>query len=58
MKGGCYYGLQKTFQRSDLPEDVDKDNIKAVYKNSIMNITIPRKAAPKSEIKQIEIKTN
>lgn len=57
-----YYRMERSygsFQRVlSLPEDVDKDNIKAVYKNGIMNITIPRKAAPKSEIRQIEIKTN
>ena len=57
-----YYRIERSygsFQRVlSLPEDADQDNIKAVYKNGIMNITIPRKAAPKTEVKQIEIKTN
>ena len=57
-----YYRMERSygsFQRVlSLPEDADQDNIKAVYKNGIMNITIPRKAAPKTEVKQIEIKTN
>jgi HSP20 family protein len=56
-----YYRMERSygsFQRTlSLPEDVDQDDIKAVYKNGIMKITIPRKAALKTEAKQIEIKT-
>jgi HSP20 family protein len=57
-----YYRMERSygsFQRIlSLPEDADQDNIKASFKNGIMEITIPRKAAPKTEVKQIEIKTN
>jgi len=57
-----YYRMERSygsFQRVlSLPEDADQSNIKAVYKNGIMEITIPRKAAPKAEAKQIEIKTS
>jgi HSP20 family protein len=48
-----------SFQRVlSLPEDADQEKINAVYKNGIMEITIPRKAASKTEAKQIEIKTS
>jgi HSP20 family protein len=57
-----YYRMERSygsFQRTlSLPEDADQDDIKAVYKNGVMSITIPRKAASKTEAKQIEIKTN
>jgi HSP20 family protein len=57
-----YYRMERSygsFQRTlSLPEDADQDDIKAVYKNGVMNITIPRKTASKTEAKQIEIKTS
>jgi HSP20 family protein len=57
-----YYRMERSygsFQRMlSLPEDADQEKIHAVYKNGIMEITIPRKAAPKTEAKQIEIKTS
>ena len=57
-----YYRMERSygsFQRTlSLPEDADQDDIKAVYKNGVMNIKISRKAASKIEAKQIEIKTN
>jgi HSP20 family protein len=57
-----YYRMERaygSFQRVlSLPEDADQEKINAVYKNGIMEITIPRKAAPKTEAKQIEIKTS
>jgi len=57
-----YYRMERSygsFQRVlSMPEDADQGNINAVYKNGIMKITIPRKAAPKTEVKQIEIKTS
>ncbi len=56
-----YYRMERSygsFQRTlSLPEDADQDGISAVYMNGIMEITIPRKVAPKTEVKQIEIKT-
>ena len=57
-----YYRMERSygsFQRVlSLPEDADQNNINAVYKNGIMEITIPRKALPQTETKQIEIKTS
>jgi HSP20 family protein len=57
-----YYRMERSygsFQRTlSLPEDADQDKINAVYKKGIMEITIPRKAIPKTEVKQIEIKTS
>nr|WP_281357791.1 Hsp20/alpha crystallin family protein [Desulfobacter latus] len=56
-----FYRLERSygsFQRTlSLPEDADKDNIKADFKNGVLNITIPRKALPSgTKAKQIEIK--
>jgi HSP20 family protein len=57
-----YYRMERSygsFQRTlSLPEDADQDDINAVFKKGIMEIKIPRKAAPKPEVKQIEIKTS
>jgi HSP20 family protein len=39
-----------------LPEDADVDGISAVYKNGVMKISIPRKAAAPKDTKRIEIK--
>ncbi len=40
-----------------LPEDVNCDGISATYKNGVMTITLPRKALPPSEQRQIEVKS-
>jgi HSP20 family protein len=57
-----YYRMERSygsFQRMlSLPEDADQEKISGVYKNGIIEITIPRKAAPKTEAKQIQIKTS
>lgn len=46
-----------SFQRTlSLPEDVDKDKVRADFKNGVLNITIPRTALPGSQAKQIEIR--
>lgn len=54
-----FYRIERSygsFQRVlSLPEDVDQDAIKASFKNGILSITMPRKALPKGEVKQIEI---
>ena len=39
-----------------LPEDANSDNVKADFKNGVLNIFIPRKEVPESRTKQIEIK--
>ncbi|MBW2355307.1 MAG: Hsp20/alpha crystallin family protein [Deltaproteobacteria bacterium] len=56
-----YYRMERsygTFQRIlSLPEDVDQENIKAVFKKGVLTVTLPRKALPKSQVKQIEVKS-
>lgn len=55
-----FYRLERSygsFQRTlSLPEDADRDNIKADFKNGVLNITIPRMELPGTIAKQIEIK--
>jgi HSP20 family protein len=57
-----FYRMERSygaFQRVlSLPEDADQENIRAIFKNGVMTITLPRKALPKSEIRQIEVKTS
>ncbi|MGD9950705.1 MAG: Hsp20/alpha crystallin family protein [Desulfobulbus sp.] len=54
-----YYRIERSygsFQRVlSLPEDVDQDNTKAAFKNGVLSITMPRKAQPVGEVKQVEI---
>lgn len=54
-----YYRIERSygsFQRVlSLPEDVDQDGIKASFNNGVLTITMPRKALPKGEVKQVEI---
>ena len=55
-----YYRMERSygsFQRMlSLPEDADQDNVKATFKNGVLTVTMPRKALPKSDVKQIEVK--
>lgn len=57
-----FYRMERSygsFQRVlSLPEDADQENIKAVFKNGVMTITLPRKSLALSEVKQIEVKTS
>ncbi|MBM9616602.1 Hsp20/alpha crystallin family protein [Desulfobulbus rhabdoformis] len=54
-----HYRIERSygaFQRIlSLPEDVDQDSIKAAFKNGVLTITMPRKALPASEVKQVAI---
>lgn len=54
-----YYRIERSygsFQRVlSLPEDVNQESIKASFKNGVLSITMPRKALPKGEVKQIQI---
>jgi HSP20 family protein len=54
-----YYRIERSygsFQRVlSLPEDVDQEAIRARFKNGVLSITMPRKALPQGEVKQIEI---
>ncbi len=57
-----FYRMERSygsFQRVlSLPEDADQEHIKAVFKNGVMTITLPRKSLPQSEVRQIEVKTS
>jgi HSP20 family protein len=57
-----FYRMERSygsFQRVlSLPEDADQENIKAVFKNGVMTITLPRKSLPQSAVKQIDVKTS
>jgi len=60
-KKKSYYRLERfygSFQRTlSLPEDADQDGIKATFKQGVLTVTLPRKALPKSDVRQIAIKT-
>lgn len=56
-----YYRIERSygsFQRVlSLPEDANQDGIAATFKNGILTVTMPRKAAPQAHVKQIEIQS-
>jgi len=60
-KGKNYYRMERSygsFQRVlSLPEDADQDGVKATFKKGVLNVTMPRRALPKSDVKQIEVKS-
>lgn len=55
-----YYRVERSygsFQRVlSLPEDANQEDVKATFNNGILTIRMPRKALPKTDVKQIEIK--
>ncbi len=57
-----YYRMERSygsFQRVlSLPDDADQDKINATFKKGVLTVTMPRKALPKSDVKQIEVKTD
>ncbi|WDP91389.1 MAG: Hsp20/alpha crystallin family protein [Desulfobacter sp.] len=59
-KNKNFYRMERSygaFQRTlSLPEDADRDRIKAGFKNGVLDITIPRMAGSGSRARQIEIK--
>ncbi len=58
-KNKHFYRLERSygaFQRVlSLPEDADAENIKAIFKNGVLQVRIPRKARETEKRKQIEI---
>jgi HSP20 family protein len=60
-KNKNFYRLERSygsFQRTlSLPEDASKDEIKADFKNGVLNIEIPRLETQEGRGKQIEIKS-
>ena len=58
-KNKNYYCVERSygaFQRQlSLPEDADPEGVKAAYKNGVLTLTVPRKAAKADSTRQIEI---
>lgn len=54
-----YYRIESSYgaflRVLSLPEDVEQGGIKASFKNGVLSITMPRKALPKGEMKQVQI---
>lgn len=54
-----YYRMERSygsFQRMlSLPQDADQNGVRAIFKNGVLTVTLPRKAAPKSHVKHIEV---
>jgi HSP20 family protein len=47
-----------SFQRVlSLPEDADQESVSATFRKGVLTVTMPRKAAPQTHVKQIEIQS-
>jgi HSP20 family protein len=57
-----YYRLERSygnFQRIlSLPEDADRDNVTASFKNGILRVKIPRKPLPAPDVRKIDIQSS
>ncbi len=60
-KNQDYYRVERSygsFQRlMNLPDDADQTGIAATFKDGVLTVKMPRKTSPKSDVKQIEIKS-
>ncbi len=60
-KGKNYYRMERSygsFQRMlSLPEDADQNEVTATFKKGVLTVTMLRKALPKADVKQIEVKS-
>ena len=56
-----FYRMERSygaFQRVlSLPEDADQNNINATFNKGVLTVSMPRKALPQSDVKQIEVKS-
>jgi HSP20 family protein len=56
-----YYRMERSygsFQRVlSLPEDADQEGVSANFKNGVLKVSMPRKAAPQAHVRQIEIQS-
>jgi HSP20 family protein len=56
-----YYRMERSygsFQRVlSLPEDANQEGVSATFKNGVLTVVMPRKAAPQVHAKQIEIQS-
>jgi HSP20 family protein len=54
-----YYRMERSygsFQRVlSLPEDADQEGVSATFKNGVLTVTMPRKAASQANVRRIEI---
>lgn len=59
-KDKSFYRVESSygsFQRVlSLPKDVDQNAIEAEFKNGVLNLTLPRKASSKPDVKRINVK--
>lgn len=60
QKNNNFYKVERSYGAFErvlsLPEDADQEEVEATFKNGVLSIKMPRKALPKSDLKQIEIK--
>eukprot|EP00871_Galdieria_phlegrea_P002069 jgi/Galph1/2863/GphlegSOOS_G1497.1 len=58
-KGMVYHNMERfygTFERSvRLPKQIDRNSVKASYKDGILTITVPKERVEKSEYQKIEV---
>ncbi len=56
-----YYRMERAygaFQRVlSLPDDADQDHVTATFKKGVLTVTMPRISRPKTDVKQIEVKS-
>lgn len=57
--GRSYYRIERNygvFERVlSLPDDVDRDGVKAHFRQGVLTVVMPRNSLPKSEARQVEI---
>jgi HSP20 family protein len=58
-RGQDFYRLERSyggFQRTlSLPQDIDQDKITAAFKHGVLTVTLPRRALPQANARQIEV---
>ncbi|MBE0582808.1 MAG: Hsp20/alpha crystallin family protein [Desulfofustis sp.] len=56
-----FYRIERSFgsfrRVLTLPDDADQEGIKAGFRKGVLKLTIPKKAVPAEEVKQIEIRS-
>jgi len=60
-KNKNYYRMERSygsFQRVlSLPEDADQEGVSATFKNGVLTVSMPRKAAPQADVRHIQIQS-
>jgi HSP20 family protein len=61
QKSKDFYRMERSygsFRRVlSLPQDADQEHVKATFMKGVLTVTLPRRALPKSDVKQIEVKS-